>query len=793
MSPGRNDPCSCGSGKKYKKCCGQDGIEARPGSPPQETVLTPAKMNELVALFQAGRHAELESKSREILQQFPNSGFVWKVLGASLKMQGKEAIFALRKATELLPTDAQVHNNLGVALQESGQAIEAVSSFNQALKVKPDYADAFNNRGIALRDLGRLDDALAGFQRAIKLNPKYVQAHNNQGNVLQDQGLFDKAAASYRRALELQPRNAEALSNLGKALQGLGQFDEAMANFKAALDINSNFVEAHFHLGILLVDSNDLDQAEQCFRRALRINPGHAEAHFNLGHVLQDLGQIDNAIACYQLALALKPGYIETYHNLGNALKERGQIDDAAITFMRALAVEPNFAEAHCSLGDAMIACSQLDEAMASYRRALAIKPDMPAAHSNLLFILNYRCEQDAMTLLAETRYFGDLAVRRAQPYTHWPNRADPGKCLRVGLVSADLRNHPVGYFVDAVLAALASAASGHVELIVYATHTLTDELTERIKSYCYGWHAVKGDSDEYLARRIRDDGIDILIDLSGHTARNRLPMFAWKPAPVQASWLGYFATTGLAAMDYLIADPWTAPIAEENHFIEKIQRLPETYLCFSAPEMEIPVGALPAIASGHVTFGCFNNLAKMNDAVVTLWARVLQAVPNSRLLLKTKQLNDASAQASVQQRFALHGIGSERLFFEGAAPRVELLATYQQVDIALDPFPYPGGTTSVEALWMGVPVLTLTGDRFLSHIGESILHNVGLPDWIAKDADEYVARAAMHAGDLEGLATLRSGLRKQALKSPIFDAPRFACHFETALREMWGQWCLQT
>ena len=255
-------------------------------------------------------------------------------------------------------------------------------------------------------------------------------------------------------------------------------------------------------------------------------------------------------------------------------------------------------------------------------------------------------------------------------------------------------------------------------------------------------------------------------------------------------SWLGYFATTGVAAIDYLIADPWTLLASEEGNFTEQIWRLPETRLCFTAPNVKVEVAPLPALSNGYLTFACFNNLAKMNDAVVALWARVLVAVPDSRLFLKSLQFNEVSARQSVVERFAAHGVHAERLILEAAAPRAEYLATYQRVDIALDPFPYTGGTTSVESLWMGVPVLTLDGKSFLSRQGVGLLMNAGLPAWIAADADDYVARAVSHASDVQALASLRAGLRQQVLASPIFDAPRFAQHFEAALRGMWQEWC---
>jgi len=294
------------------------------------------------------------------------------------------------------------------------------------------------------------------------------------------------------------------------------------------------------------------------------------------------------------------------------------------------------------------------------------------------------------------------------------------------------------------------------------------------------------GLDDAAAAQLIHDDGVHVLIDLSGHSAHNRLPVFAWKPALVQVSWLGYFATTGVAEIDYLIADPWTLPEKEEQYFTEKIWRLPETRMCFTAPAAEVAVSALPALRNGYVTFGCFNNLTKMNDAVVALWARVLAAVPGSRLFLKAKQFTEEAVRQATIERFAAHGVGGERLMIEGPESRAAYLAAYQRVDVVLDPFPFTGGTTSAEALWMGVPVLTLAGERLVSRQGVGLLMNAGLSDWVAADADDYVRRAAAHAADLESLATLRSRLRAQVLASPVFDAERFARHLENALWENW-------
>ena len=412
-------------------------------------------------------------------------------------------------------------------------------------------------------------------------------------------------------------------------------------------------------------------------------------------------------------------------------------------------------------------------------------------ARDNLLFVHNLQDTAPRVALAAARDYGAWTRTRATAPYRTWQGTFDPDRPLRIGWVSGDLCIHPVGYFLDSILSALHQR---HTELVhvAYSNHSKKDALSARLKSYCSAWHEVMGWSDEQLAAQIHTDQIDILIDLSGHTAHNRLPVFAWKPAPVQVTWLGYFATTGVAEIDYLIADPHTLPESEEAHFTESIWRLPETRLCFTPPTDNIPVNPLPSLTNGYVTFGCFNNLAKMNDSVVATWGRLLQALPTSRLFLKTKQLADATVREETLARFAAHGIAPERLTLEGPTPRADYLAAYQRIDIALDPFPYPGGTTTVEALWMGVPVLTLAGERFLARQGVGLLMNAGLPEWVASSVDDYVARAIAHAQDLPRLATLRDHLRAQLLTSPVCDAERFAGHFATALRGMWQHHCQQ-
>ena len=661
-----------------------------------------------------------------------------------------------RMLVERYPDSGFAWKALGLALQMQGQ--DALPALMKATEYLPNDAEAHCNLANALRQVKQFEEALQSCQRAIAINPEFALAHNNLGNVLRDLGRFAEAVASYRRVVEIKPDLAEAHFNLGIAQAALGELVDAVESFHRVLEIDHNCPEVHFNLGNIYRDLGRMEQALASYSRALEVNPNSAEAHFNEGNVLRDNGKLESAVDCY----------------------------------LRALAINPDYVEANCNLGIALTDLGQLHEAVAKFDRALEVRPDFTKALGNLLFVRNYLADQPADLLLAEARRFGDVVARQAKPRSAWPNTPDADRCLRVGLVSGDLRNHPVGYFLEGVLAALLRNTPGQLYLIAYPTQPYSDALTERIKACCHRWQPAVALSDESFAEQIRDDGIDILIDLSGHTAYNRLPMFAWKPAPVQLSWLGYFATTGVAAIDYFIADPWTLPATEEVHFTERILRLPETRLCFTPPDAELAVSPLPALSTGHITFGCFNTLTKLNDEVVKLWAQVLAAVPTSRLFLKAKQLTEAPVGKSITERFAAHGVDRGRLILEAYGPRSEYLAAYNRVDIALDPFPFPGGTTSVESLWMGVPVLTLAGDRFLSRQGVGILMNAGLPAWVAVDAQEYLARAASFAGDLPGLAKLRGGLRQQVLESPLFDAPRFARHFESALRKVWGKWCAE-
>jgi protein O-GlcNAc transferase len=572
----------------------------------------------------------------------------------------------------------------------------------------------------------------------------------------------------------------------GLAHQHAGRFDEAAAVYAQILAVQPNHPDALHLLGLIAYHKGDYRASMELIMAALSHRASEI-FYSNLGNALGALNKHAAAIESYRQAIALKPDYIHAHNNLGNMLRDHGQYAEAVECFRTVIELKPDHAEAYNNLANALVDLGDLDGAIGHYRKAIALRPDLAEAHSNLLFILSYRENLAPADYLSDAGDFGRAVTARAAPWSDWRMPLEPrdGKPLRVGLVSGDFKVHPTGHFLESILA---HVDARRVQLIAYPTRRHEDALTARIEPRFAEWTDIVALTDEAAARRIRDDRIDILVDLSGHMNANRLPVFAFRPAPVQVSWLGYFASTGLPSIDYVLGDPHVLPAGAESQFVERLWRLPDSYLCFTPPADDVAPGPAPLLEQGQVTFGCFNHLMKMNNAVVAVWARILHAVPGSRLFLKAKQLDDASARDVTLARFAAVGIDGQRLILEGRSPRSEYFAAYNRIDIALSPFPYPGGTTSVEGLWMGVPVLCRRGDRFLSNICASMLHSAGLEDWIAADNDDYVAKAVAFAHDRQRLAALRGSLRDALLASPLCDAPRFARHLEAVFESMWRE-----
>jgi predicted O-linked N-acetylglucosamine transferase (SPINDLY family) len=559
--------------------------------------------------------------------------------------------------------------------------------------------------------------------------------------------------------------------------------------FRDILKVQPNNVSALHFIGVICYQLKEYDSAIAYIKKALQFGPDYADAYNNLGSVLQETGRLDEAITCYQKALHLNPNLDRAHYNLGTAFKEKWHIDDAIAQYQAAIRLNPHLIEAYNNLGLALQDQGRVDEAEEYYRRALQLKPDFALCYSNLLLLMNYNSRHDAQAIFTEHLRFAKQVAEPLYPaVVHHANDPSPSRRLRIGYVSPDFRRHAVNYFIEPVLS---SHSHEQFEIFCYADVLRPDKVTEQLQGYADQWRNIAGMPDEQVSELIRIDGIDILVDLAGHTANNRMLVFARKSAPVQVSWAGYFSTTGLSVMDYKIVDRYTDPPGKtERFYTETLVRMPESFLCY-LPDSESPeVGPLPALSSGSITFGSFNNFTKVTQEVAAVWADILSELPDSRLLMKGKSFSDHTTCRYAIHMFTQRGIAPERVSIQAPDRPPTHLKAYNLVDIGLDTFPFNGATTTCEAMWMGVPVVTLAGTAAHARAGVSLLTNCGLPDLVAGTPEEYVSVAVNLAGDLKRLGELRGSLRDRMARSVLFDAKRFALDLENCYREMWEQWC---
>jgi protein O-GlcNAc transferase len=527
-------------------------------------------------------------------------------------------------------------------------------------------------------------------------------------------------------------------------------------------------------------------QAIECFRAAIGIDPYLFAAYANLGALLSEQGAVDEALTALRRAMELRPDNAAVHNNLSNLLAALGQLDAAEAHSRRSLAIRPDNAEALNALGNVLKDKGMLDEAIDAYGRAALLRPDLPQPTSNYLYALHFQPKQNSASLLAAHREWAD---RFAAPFrSSWaphPNDRDPARRLKIGYVSPDFREHPVGRFI---LPLLAQHDRANVEVFCYANMRATDSMSDLIRARADVWRDIAPLSDEQACEMIRADEIDILVDLTMHMRSNRLFVFARKPAPVQVTYLAYCSTTGMDAIDYRLTDAFLDPPADDDVYdhlyVERSVRLPNTYWCYQPCSVAPEVSPPPAVANGHLTFSCLNNFCKVTPATLAAWARVLAAIPSARLVLHA---GEGKFREHVRE---ILGVDETRVRFVGRVSMAEYFAHYHQIDIALDPFPCTGGTTTCDALWMGVPVVTLAGDTAVARGGLSILSNIGRGEWVAGTIDEYVNIAVALAGDGHRLAMIRGSLRDEMARSPLMDAHRFATEIEMAYRRMWRNWC---
>ncbi len=780
------------------------------------------EIDALLALFGEGRLDQAALAAHEMTVRYPQHGFGWKVLGAVYKLAGlnAEALQPMQNAAQLSPNDAEAHYNLGLVLQDLGRLHEAEACYLRTIQIAPLFFQAHGSLGVALLGLGRLHDAVASFREAIRINPDYTDAYNNLGNALKQQGRINEATECYLSALAINPDYAPALSNLGLVYEDMGRLDDAIACFEKLLKLAPDAVDAHCSLGNIYYKLGRLEDAEASFRQALKIRPDMAELHFNLGNTLTKLARMDEAEISYRQAIQIRSDYAEAHYNLGTYLMRSAWVSEAEASFRSALQARPDYADAHTNLGASLHALGRMNEAVESFRRVIELKPDSAeayndlgnalrdsgklddakvnyrraleldpshaAAHSNLIFAMDLAADISVPAMQDERRMWGKMHAEHLLQHIPHANLPNPERRLRIGYVATDFRTNSAPTIFGTMLF---DYDRSRYDVYAYSNETKTTALTERFQQNVTAWRNIFGMSDDEVADLIRKDGIDILVDLAGHSGRNRLTVFAMKPAPIQVTAWGYSTGTGIKAIDVLFSDAVLIPPEEKDLYAEQVRYLPiffSYYPCQTPPE----VGPLPALTNGYVTFGTFTRMEKVTDETYRAWAEVLLAVPGSRMLFKNAEMDHESARARVTGYFTRAGVDAERLIFLGRTRWDEHMAAFNQIDIALDTFPQGGGVTTLEGISMGVPLVTLRWPTFGGRMGASILGVMGLSDWVAETPAQFVEIARRKAQDIDELARLRSGLRERLRSSIVGDTKAYARVVEQEYLKLWHEWC---
>ncbi|MCZ7565273.1 MAG: tetratricopeptide repeat protein [Burkholderiales bacterium] len=650
-------------------------------------------------------------------------------------------------------------------------------------------------QAVELFEEGRVDEAEAICTHRLERDPRDAQALNLLGLAADRRGDHRRAAELLEAAVAAAPEVGLFRYNLGNAQVAVGRADDALASYSRAVALEPDRFAAWFNLGQLHAERGRPAQAVAAFRQALRIRPANSEARLALAAALVDSVQADatgpaacaEALALVETCWEQTPDPLRARFVLAMALAGCERWTEAAANLEAVVAARPDAVEPRNQLANCYNRVGRLRDAVHEYRETFRLAPGFHHALTSVLGTLNAVADATPEEIFEAHRAWATAVAEPLYPVApRFANARDSARRLRVGYVSPDLRRHPVGTMFAPVLERHDAA---RFETFCYYNYPRGDGMTDRMRRAAHHWRDIAGQDDDVVVDAIRADAIDILVDLVGHTRHTRLPVFARKPAPVQASWLGYFNTTGLATMDWFVTDPVSSPHGQERYFVERLLRLPATRFCYEPPEFLPAVSTLPARSRGHVTFGCLNSLAKVNDRVLALWGRILAAVPGGRLVLQASALNDPCVRENLRARAQACGIASERLDLKRFVPVEEAATSYHDIDVALDPFPFCGGMTSLDALWMGVPVVTLPQVMIAGRQTASMLANLGLVELIAADETGYVAAAVGLAHDLDRLAALRAELRERFRRSPLADYDRFARDLERAFATMWQAW----
>ncbi|MBF0194759.1 MAG: tetratricopeptide repeat protein [Magnetococcales bacterium] len=708
--------------------------------------------------------------------------------GVHLQQNGKleEAVEQYKKCLSMQPDHEGVLSNLALALQQQGKLQEALIYSQKAIEINPEHATTHYNHAIIRQELGELDGAIEGLQKAISIEPNNSNAHYNLGVIFNEKGDYDTAIACYKSAIEAQPSFVTAHFNLGVIFQHLDKLSEAILSYQNALEHQPDNVSILYNLGIVLQANGELEKAVASYQKAISIKPDYVEAFSNLGFAKQEQGKLDEAASDLKIAIKLNPNYHGAHYNLGVTLQEQGKFSEALVSFKNTLAIKPDYVDAHYNVGCVLQEMGKFAEACVHYQAALDLKPDYVKANDQLIFCTDLYTE--AKTDLFQSQRI-KWNLRHAEPlrdsWSSFSNAPDPLRQLRVGYVGADFLHHSAAHIFGPMLL---NYNQENFKIFCYAGNDKEDDLTHQFREKATGWFNTINVDDDQLAAKIREDAIDILVDLAGHTKGNRLLTFARKPAPIQITAWGYPHGTNMAAMDYLFADKFFIPPQDRGKYTEKIIDLP-CVIHLKPDSAFIDVTNPPIIKNGYITFGAFNRIEKNNSEVYEMWAQILHKIPTAKLLIKTGKLDSAKRKSDIYNFFQTQRISKDRLILIGRTTREEHIKAHQMIDIMLDPFPNNSGMTSLESLRMGVPVLSCE-NLIRCPASSSMLHILGLDEWRAKDKQEYVANAIKFAGDINMLKKLRMELRDRFDKSVLGNSQLYVAKVEAIYRQLWQKWC---
>jgi protein O-GlcNAc transferase len=756
-----------------------------------------------LAHLDAGRVDSAERLFRSVLKSEPNNPEANHALGTLVVRQGKpeSALSYLRAALQADPQQGQHWFSFAEALLMAGAASDARTVLERAvargfstpeiaaLKLRIDCAELYR-AALDHHGAGRLDEAEKLYTAVLKADPGHFESLHMVGQLVARTGRAELGLQLIREAIRLKGDAPALHCSLGNVLAECGDVEGAMQAFQQALALQPAFPEAQTGLGNMYRARGNFEAAIGQFNAVIAGGVNTVKAHNNLGALLFDVGRRSEAIAHLIEALRERPDFAEAHNNLGNALLEEGRLDEAAHHYREAIQHRPDMAAAWSNLGGALKAQGKITEAIESYRTAIRLNPMFIDAHNSLIMLLGYSAEVPHENLVNQARQFDRDITASLIRRREFTNVSDPDRRLRIGYVSGDFREHAVNYFFEPLVRHHQKA---DFEFFAYANMHTQDAVTGRLKSGFDHWRNIVSMGDDAVADLVEADAIDILIDLSGHMAANRLLVFARKPAPIQATWLGFTTTTGVSAIDYRITDPYVDPPGMTEHLnTETLWRLPASFCCYQ-PRAGIadPIDHPPRDDNGFTTFGCFNNFTKVSDDTLKRWAEILNRVSDARLLLEIVGIDSEAFRRDTEARLAQLGLPLDRVILE-PRKRSNQYVLYNQIDIALDPFPFNGGTTTLDALWMTVPVIGLAGEHFTARMGVSILSNVGLPELIAANEAAYVDLAVGLASDPSRLRAMRDNLRQQMSASRMMDFAVFARDMEAAYRAMWRKWCAQ-